>query len=602
LPPASSPIVNAQQITKAFGANPLFQNVSFTISDGDRIGLIGPNGSGKSTLLRILAGEINPDSGEVSFRKRTRLACVEQDSRFAPGATVRAVIEAALDRCQVSGTERGARFAETLGRAGFEDLDAHATELSGGWQKRLAIVEALVQHPDILLLDEPTNHLDLLGITWLEDLLEQASFASVIVSHDRYFLENVTTDMVELNRIYPEGSLRVHGNYSTFLEKKEEFLHSQSKRQEALENLVHGEIEWLRRGAKARTRKSKARISKAGELMGELADLNMRTRTATAQIDFSATDRKTKRLIELQDVTCTMGTRDLFEGLNFILTAGMRVGLVGPNGSGKTTLLRLLQGDLAPTGGEIRRADWLRIVYFDQTRTLDPDVTLRRALAPDGDSVVYRDRVIHVAGWAARFLFTGEQLSQPVGRLSGGERARVLIAQLMLQPADILLLDEPTNDLDIPTLEILEESLIDFPGSLVLVTHDRYMLDRVSSIVLGLNGKGGAETFADYAQWEAWQVQRSKPDVAATEPSTSSASTAPAKKKLSYLEAREYATIEQRVEEAEQVVHAKRAELEDPANAMDAPRLVSAQAAMDAAQETLDALYARWAELEKKNG
>ena len=254
----------------------------------------------------------------------------------------------------------------------------------------------------------------------------------------------------------------------------------------------------------------------------------------------------------------------------------MRVGLVGPNGSGKTTLLRLLQGDLAPTGGEIRRADWLRIVYFDQTRTLDPDVTLRRALAPDGDSVVYRDRVIHVAGWAARFLFTGEQLSQPVGRLSGGERARVLIAQLMLQPADILLLDEPTNDLDIPTLEILEESLIDFPGSLVLVTHDRYMLDRVSSIVLGLNGKGGADTFAEYAQWEAWQAQRSKSDTpttgATSKTSAASKSAAPVttRKKLSYLEAREYATIEQRVEEAEQLVQAKRAELEDPANATDA--------------------------------
>ena len=602
------PIVNAQEITKAFGANPLFQDVSFTISDGNRIGLIGPNGSGKSTLLRILAGEVATDSGEVSFRKRTRLACVEQDSRFQPGATVRSVIEGALDRCGVSGTERGARFAETLGRAGFEDLEVQATELSGGWQKRLAIVEALVQHPDILLLDEPTNHLDLPGITWLEDLLEQAAFASVIVSHDRYFLENVTTDMVELNRIYPDGSLRVHGNYSEFLEKKEEFLHAQSRRQEALENLVHGEIEWLRRGAKARTRKSKARISKAGELMGELADLNQRTRSTTAQIDFSATDRKTKRLIELRDVTCTMGTRELFEGLNFILTAGMRVGLVGPNGSGKTTLLRLLQGDLAPSGGEIRRADWLRIVYFDQTRTLDPDVTLRRALAPDGDSVVYRDRVIHVAGWAARFLFTGEQLSQPVGRLSGGERARVLIAQLMLQPADILLLDEPTNDLDIPTLEILEESLIDFPGSLVLVTHDRYMLDRVSSIVLGLNGKGGADTFGDYAQWEAWQAQRSKSDAATASATaqtpTGSTPAAPTttRKKLSYLEAREYATIEQRVEEAEQLVQAKRAELEDPDNATDAPRLVSAQAALDAAQHALDALYARWAELEKKSG
>ncbi len=609
------PIVNAQEITKAFGANPLFQNVSFTISEGDRIGLIGPNGSGKTTLLRILAGEVAADSGEVSFRKRTRLASVEQDSRFKPGATVRSVIESALDLSGVSGTERGARFAETLGRAGFEDVDAPAAELSGGWQKRLAIVEALVQHPDILLLDEPTNHLDLPGITWLEDLLEGAAFASVIVSHDRYFLENVTTDMVELNRIYPDGSLRVRGSYIAFLEKKEEFLHAQSRRQEALENLVHGEIEWLRRGAKARTRKSKARISKAGELMDELAGLNSRTRSATAQIDFSATDRKTKRLIELRDVTCTMGdrelgTRELFDGLNFILTAGMRVGLVGPNGSGKTTLLRLLQGDLAPTGGEIRRADWLRIVYFDQTRTLDPDVTLRRALAPDGDSVVYRDRVIHVAGWAARFLFTGEQLSQPVGRLSGGERARVLIAQLMLQPADILLLDEPTNDLDIPTLEILEESLIDFPGSLVLVTHDRYMLDRVSSIVLGLNGKGAADTFADYAQWEQWQSQRTKLD---TTPASgcpthsrsvrmSGQEAAPSKKKLSYLEAREYATIEQRVEEAEQLVQAKRAELEDPANAMNAPRLVAAQAALDAAQQALDVLYTRWAELETKNG
>jgi ATP-binding cassette subfamily F protein uup len=605
LPPVSAPIANAQEISKAFGANPLFQNVSFTISDGDRIGLIGPNGSGKSTLLKILAGDVAPDSGEVSLRKRTRLAYVEQDSRFDPEATVRTVIEGALDRAAVSGTERGARFAETLGRAGFENIEARAVELSGGWQKRLAIVEALVQHPDILLLDEPTNHLDLPGITWLEDLLEQAAFASVIVSHDRYFLENVTTAMVELSRVYPEGSLRVQGNYSTFLEKKEEFLHAQSKRHEALENLVHGEIEWLRRGAKARTRKSKARISKAGELMGELADLNTRTRSATAQIDFSATDRKTKRLIELQDVACTMGTKTLFENLNFILTAGMRVGLVGPNGSGKTTLLRLLQGDLAPSAGDIRRADWLRIVYFDQTRTLDSDVTLRRALAPDGDSVIYRDRVIHVAGWAARFLFSGEQLSQPVGRLSGGERARVLIAQLMLQPADILLLDEPTNDLDIPTLEILEESLIDFPGSLVLVTHDRYMLDRVSTIVLGLNGRGGANTFADYAQWEQWQAQRSKVDAASSatsQTSASSAQSAPARKKLSYLEAREYATIEQRVEEAEELARAKRAELEDPANATDASRLVAAQSDLDAAQLALDTLYERWAQLEKKNG
>lgn len=597
------PIINAQKLSKGFGAKPLFEEVSFTVSEGDRIGLIGPNGSGKSTLLRILAGTEQSDSGELAVRKRLQLSYVEQDSRFVAGTNVRTVVERAMQRSVTADSEARTHFAETLGRAGLEDLDVEAISLSGGWQKRLAIVEALVQAPDVLLLDEPTNHLDLSGIRWLEDLLKQAPFACVIVSHDRYFLENVATDMAELNRIYPEGLLRVHGSYSEFLEKKEEFLHAQSKRQEALENLVHSEIEWLRRGAKARTRKSKARVDKAGELISELADLNTRTRSATAQIDFASSDRKTKRLIELLDVTCEIGNRTLFENLNFIVAAGMRVGVVGPNGSGKTTLLRMLLGEVAPVLGDIRRADWLRTVYFDQSRRLDLSLTLRRALAPEGDSVVYQDRVIHVASWAAKFLFSGEQLDQPVERLSGGERARVLIAQLMLQPADILLLDEPTNDLDIPTLEILEESLLEFRGSLVLVTHDRYLLDRVSSIVLGLDGQGGAESFADYGQWESWQAERKRLQNQ-REPSSpqvpSSLAPAATQKKFSYLEAREYAGIEQRITEAEQILKSKRAALEDPAIASDGPRLIAAHAEMEAAQKDLDTLYARWAELQEK--
>jgi ATP-binding cassette subfamily F protein uup len=599
------PIINAQGITKAFGANPLFQDISFTLSEDDRVGLIGPNGSGKSTLLRILAGSVSPDSGELAVRKRLRFSFVEQDSKFESGHTVRSVIETSLERAAVPQSERGSRMAETLGRAGFQELEAEAIALSGGWQKRLAIAQALVQEPDVLLLDEPTNHLDLAGIEWLEALLEEAAFACVVVSHDRYFLENVATEIAELSRAYPDGLLRVRGKYSTFLEKKEGFLHAQSKRQEALENLVHNEIEWLRRGAKARTRKSKARIGKANELMGKLAELNTRTRTASAQLDFSATDRKTKRLIELENVAYQIGDRELFAGLNFIVSAGQKVGLVGPNGSGKTTLLRLLRGDLIPTSGEIRRADWLRIVYFDQSRELDTNMTLRRALAPEGDSVIYQDRVIHVASWAARFLFTGEQLNQPVERLSGGERARVLIAQLMLQPADVLLLDEPTNDLDIPTLEILEQSLLEFRGSLVLVTHDRYMLDRIATIVLGLDG-GDAESFADYSQWESWQAERKEPEkvrVGGNEvPRTGSAAQqpAPARRKLAYLEAREYATIEQRIAQAEQVLQAKRAQLEDPAIASDGPRLLSVHAEMETAQKTVDELYARWSELEKK--
>jgi ABC transport system ATP-binding/permease protein len=324
--------------------------------------------------------------------------------------------------------------------------------------------------------------------------------------------------------------------------------------------------------------------------------MNARSRTATARIDFSATDRQTKQLVVLSGVTYGIGDRNLFENVDFAITSGMRVGLVGPNGSGKTTLLRLLKGDIAPAKGEIRKADSLRIVSFDQNRELDPDVTLRRALAPDSDAVIYQDQVIHVASWAARFLFDGEDLNQRVGRLSGGERARVLIARLMLQPADVLLLDEPTNDLDIPTLEILEESLLEYRGALVLVTHDRYMLDRVSTVVLGLNGLGGAERFANYEQWEDWKGSRQgrgEPNLtAAAQPSPGAPAetkAASAKKKLSY-------------SEADRELHARQAAIEDPAIIGDHAAFREACAQLETAQSALDGLYARWAALEQKKG
>ena len=254
------PIISAQGLSKRYGVDPLFRDISFTVSEGDRIGIIGPNGSGKSTLLEMLNGRVTPDSGDVAIRKGTQVRCVLQISEFARGSTIRTVIDKALDAAKVAEGERLTRIAEILGRAGFTDLDAEASTLSGGWRKRLAIVEALVQKPDILLLDEPTNHLDLAGIKWLETVLQGAAFASVIVSHDRYFLENVANEIVELNPAYKDGALRVAGNYSTFLEAKELYLHAQRNRQEALENRVHTEIDWLRRGPKARTTKSNARI------------------------------------------------------------------------------------------------------------------------------------------------------------------------------------------------------------------------------------------------------------------------------------------------------------------------------------------------------
>jgi ATP-binding cassette subfamily F protein uup len=597
------PIINAQGISKAFGATTLFQNLSFTVSAGDRIGVIGPNGSGKSTLLRILAGQLETDNGNVAVRRLTRLSYVEQESRFEAGETVRSVLQKTLQRIEVPEADHEARIGETLGRAGFADFNAAASSLSGGWQKRLAIAEGLAQHPDILLLDEPTNHLDIAGIEWLEELLARGEFACVTISHDRYFLENVANEVAELNRAYPDGLLRVKGNYSQFLEKKEEYLHAQAKHQDALENRVRTEIEWLRRGPKARATKSKARIDKANELIGELSDLKTRLRKDTAQIDFSATDRQTKRLVEMEGLSYSVAGRRLFSQIDFTIANGMRVGLVGPNGSGKTTLLRLLQGELTPDAGAIRRATALQIVCFDQTRTLDPDVTLRRALAPDSDAVVYQDRVIHVASWASRFLFTSEQLNQPVGRLSGGERARLLVARLMLQPADVLLLDEPTNDLDIPTLEILEESLLEYRGALVLVTHDRYMLDRVATTVLGLDGQGRAERFADYQQWETWMAESPTIKEPAKAEKPKSADLSPlAKKKLSYMEAREYSTIERRIAEAEELLLAKREVLDDPAIASDGPRIMAAQAAVEEAQKAVDQLYERWHLLEGKAG
>jgi ATP-binding cassette subfamily F protein uup len=556
-------------------------------------------------------------------RKRARAAYVPQDSRFAAGLSVRQVLEAALAAAHVNESEREGRLRELSGRAGFADLNAEAAALSGGWRKRLAITEALVCEPEVMLLDEPTNHLDLAGIEWLEELLTSASFAAVTVSHDRYFLESTSSQIVELNRIFADGLFRVKGNFSRFLEEKQAYLESQNRQQESLRNRVRTEIEWLRRGPKARTTKSKARIDTANAMIGQLAEMNARTAVATVGIDFDASLRKTKRLVEFKDVACDVPSsespddpgkllpgRRLFSGLNFILTAGMKVGLVGPNGSGKTTLLRLLRGEIEPAQGSIRRADALRLVYFSQMRELDESLTLRRALAPEGDGITYQGRPVHVASWAARFLFTSEQLNQPVRNLSGGERARVLIAKLMLEPADVLLLDEPTNDLDIPTLEILEENLLDFPGALVLVTHDRYLLNRVSSTVLGLDGRGHTGRFADYGQWEDWieeqeaEQNKSGSTLSASSASTVSANSLPSqasgKKKLSYLEAREFTAIEQRVEVSDARLAAAHERVESPEIATNAAALQEALTELDAAQQENDALYARWAELAEK--
>jgi len=594
-------LLSCEAIGKAYGTRSLFDGLSFGLFEGDQVGLVGPNGAGKSTLLKILAGIEPPDRGRRSLRSGTRVGYVPQDPVYPAGGTVEDVVAASL--AAVDEADRPARVAQALGRAGFADGRAEVVSLSGGWRKRLAIARELASEPDILLMDEPTNHLDVDGILWLESLLEDRARACLVVSHDRYFLEHVATRMLEISRVYSAGLFEAAGGYSEFLARRDEFLAGQAAYEDSLANTVRREIEWLRQGAKARSTKAKGRIKEADRLIEELRETRARGATRTADIDFTASGRRSRKLLVARGLTKSRGGRRLISDLDLRITPGSRVGIVGPNGSGKTTLLDLLAGTVPPDAGEIERADGLRIVRFEQQRAwLDPEQSLRRALAPEGDSVHFQGRILHVAAWAKRFLFPPEHLEVPVGRLSGGEQARIHIARLMLEPADLLVLDEPTNDLDIPTLDVLEESLTGFDGGLVLVTHDRFMLDRIATSIVALDGEGGVETFADYEQWEtARERAASKPS--RTEPHTGPLTTGSLKKgrkRLGYLEQREWDAMEDAILEAEGAVERCRLAAEDPDIASDPPALQERYAALDAARAEVDRLYARWAELEAK--
>jgi ATP-binding cassette subfamily F protein uup len=543
--------------------------------------------------LKILVELELPDEGVCTRRKGLRVGYVPQHPSFDSDMSVERIVAAA------SGNDDH-RAGIVLSRIGFADPTILAGTLSGGWKTRLAIACALAGEPDLLLLDEPTNHLDVDSIQWLESLLEGESMTIVVVSHDRYFLQNIASRMIDIDRVYPDGLLSVKGAYVELLEARDALLSNQASYEESLANRVRGEVAWLRRGAKARTSKSKARIEAAKRSISELARSRERAASASAGLELTGSGRKTKRLWYGQGLRKGFEGKTVIEDLELLLTPGMRLGVVGPIGSGKSTLLRMIVGELLPDAGQIRKVDDLRTVYFDQNRSgLDPNQTLKRALAPEGDSVVYRERSIHVVSWAKRFLFRTAQLEQPVSRLSGGERARVALARLMLQPADLLVLDEPTNDLDIATLEVLEESLIDFPGALVLVSHDRHLVDRVTTEILTLDGSGRVQRYADLEQWQAGnRATRTagKSRSAATEPRAPR----PRAKRLNYLDQREWEGMEQRVLAAEARVAEARSHAEDPSVAADAAALQERLRVLDEARREVDRLYERWADLETK--
>jgi ATP-binding cassette subfamily F protein uup len=602
-------LLSCESISKSYDVRSLFTNLTLALYEGDHVGLIGPNGSGKSTLLKILAGLESPDQGTRTLRGHTRVGYVPQEPSFPADSTIEQVLQHTLSDAGRDPHEEGGRIARALSIGTFPDPEHSVDSLSGGWRKRLAITQALLLEPDVLLMDEPTNHLDVEGILWLERLLKNRAKAFLVISHDRRFLESIATRMIELNRCYPEGRFEAKGRYSDFLEQRDAALQVQADYQSSLANRVRREVEWLRRGPKARTTKAKGRIQSAGKLIEELDQAESRSAQSSIDIDFSASGRKSKQLLVAKEVTKRFNGKPVVTSLDLLLGPGQRLGLLGPNGSGKTTLLRLLAGTLEPDSGTIVRAEGLRTVSFEQHRdSLDQSASLRRALAPSGDAVIHQGRSVHLASWAKRFLFRPEQLDLPVSRLSGGEQARLLIAQLMLQPADLLILDEPTNDLDIPTLDVLEDSLLEFTGALVLVTHDRWLLDRVSTILLALDGTGRLEWFADYAQWESAQERAAGAQIDANDEAPASGMTdgEPATatmrkpKKLSYREQKEWGTIEDAILKAEEAVNNCQAAMQDPAVLSDAAALQERSQALVSAQAEVDRLYARWAELDEK--
>ncbi len=600
-----SVLFSVTNISKSYGDDTLFSQLSFDVKAGEKLGLIGMNGSGKSTLLKIISGMTLPDEGELSVKQGEHLVYLAQEDLFDPDRSVEEILYQSLDSLPIDDKERHRRVSRALGNGGFADSNAKTKKLSGGWRKRLAITRALCMQPDLLLLDEPTNHLDITGILWLEKVLQSARFAFVLVSHDRTFLENVCSHTMEIGPCYQGGYFKIQGKYKTFEQEREKYLEAQIKKQASLASKMRREDEWLRQGAKARTTKAKYRIDQAGTLRKELAVIkNRNQQTAKVDIDFSGTGRQTQKLLRVHNLGKGFEGTPLFSNITFELGPGFCLGVVGENGSGKSTFLSLLEQTMEPDQGTVKWAENLKIAVFDQNRTrLDPELTLREALNPaGGDSVNFKDRSIHVVTWAKRFLFMPDQLDMPVKRLSGGEKARIILAELMRQPCDILLLDEPTNDLDILSLEVLENSIREFPGAVIIVSHDRYLMDNVCHRMLFLEKNTTPIFYKDFNQIiKAKAANEVSPKGAAPKVEKKPArKSTKARPTLSYKDKFELEHIEENILQAEEIAADLTLRVQTPEVIKDTALLRDICAQLEQAQSKVQQLYSRWEELEEK--
>ncbi|MBL7025720.1 MAG: ABC-F family ATP-binding cassette domain-containing protein [Candidatus Marinimicrobia bacterium] len=590
MPPIT--LISTQRINKSYSKTLLFKDLSLNIHSGERIGLIGPNGAGKSTLLKILANLEQIDQGDISSSSGLRVSYLPQTDILDEQLSIRDIISQHFPE-HLAHWEIQKQLKDIQIQMQFSDLDKLAGSLSGGWKKRVALACILAQDNDLVLLDEPTNHLDLQGILWLESFLQNARFTFIMISHDRFILENTCNRIMDLDRRYKQGYLKVEGNYSRFLQDQEKYLNDQLMEEAALSNKVRREIDWLRHGPKARTTKAQYRIDKAYDMIDDLAELKGRNNLQTeAGLKFESGDRRSKKLLHARGISKTRGGQLLFKDFDLFLSPRMKIGIMGVNGSGKSSLIDVLRGELKADTGEVERTQGINLVTLDQARHLpDETLSLKQALAPDGEMVIFHGNPMHVSAWAQKFLFQKEQLELPISQLSGGERARVLLAKIMLETSEILILDEPTNDLDIPTLEVLEESLLEFTGALLLITHDRYLIDRVCDEIIYLAGDGTVKIFADTYQLTTYQksIHIVNEPVEARRPSNNKLQ----RQQLKTLRKR-FNKTERDIGKCEQAIAKLEAELHNPENASDPGKLSELSQNIEKLNHEIDTLLEVW--------
>ena len=629
------PLITLNSVDYSVGGPLLLENVELSIEPGERIALIGRNGAGKSTLLRLLSGTIQADDGEIRREGGTRIARLEQEVPREATGTVFDVVAAGMGELgawlaeyhhlshaeefdaeamgnvqakieAADGWSADQRVVETLDRLSL-DGDAEFAGLSGGMKRRVLLARALVSAPDLLLLDEPTNHLDIEAIDWLEEFLKSSwKGALVFVTHDRRFLRALATRIVEIDR----GQVTSWpGDWANYERRREERLNAEAQENARFDKMLAQEEVWIRQGIKARRTRDEGRVRRLKAMRSERAV--RRDLTGNVRMDLAQAESSGKKVIEAKGVSFGYGGRLLLDNVSTTIFRGDRIGLIGPNGSGKTTLLKALLGELQPTSGEIRMGSNLQVAYFDQYRaTLREDWNALENVSEGREFVEVGGRQKHVIGYLQDFLFTPERARAPITRLSGGERNRLLLAKLFAQPSNLLVMDEPTNDLDVETLELLEELLGDYPGTLLLVSHDRDFLDNVvtSTLVMEDEGRVG-EYIGGYSDWLR---QRRVPAPAAAGKSTgmpvspiaSSATVPPVpKRKPSYKQTRELEQLPLQIEALEARLAARTGAMNDPAfYQRDAAAITSDNAGMAALQAELDAAYARWAEIEAGQG